>query len=343
MPASADRDPFRFQNGPHWLDQEIATRPAPLRSNIWVMIVNPYDDPTRFSRSHMGKVLLWGLKRKRIEWVLYNPARLRFDPNQFDAVLCWPYGYRLNPDFLANCQTFELRARACGLPVVNSLAGCDLSHSWCLRYWKVGGVECASCQSVRHWCEILLNYPLILRTDNLHLGLNMHLAHNPAEARSIMLTSTSPPIDLAIEFVDTQGPDRFYRKWRSHVIGKVVIPRQVELSRTWKINLQGAQRCPQSVEENREFLSQGEAREDLVALAAKALNADIVALDYAKKSDGSYIFWEGNRQPDLCIDGQMWSQFRSTTGLSDEECVERVRAVSDAIADLIVERACLFN
>jgi len=77
----------------------------------------------------------------------------------------------------------------------------------------------------------------------------------------------------------------------------------------------------------------------LVALAAKALRSDIIALDYSKKTDGSYIFWEGNRNFDLSVGGQMWSQFRRSTGRSREECVESVRVIGDAIGELILERA----
>lgn len=338
MPGFRDED-FVGGNGTNWLQKKIAKRPAPRLENIWVMIVNPYEDPERFARSHMGKVLLWGLKRKRIEWVLHNPARLKFDPDRFDAVLCWPYGFRQNPDFLPNCAVFERRARDCGLPVINGLAGCDLRHTWCLRLWKARGVECPTFQTISGWRGIRLNYPIILRTDHLHLGLNMHLARAPEEARRVLRRDISPPLDLAIEFIDTRGTERLYRKWRSHVIGDKVIPRQVQLSSRWKVNLQEAQRCEQSVEENREFLAQGEPHPKLVAFAAKTLNADIIALDYAKKSDGTYVFWEGNRNFDLSIDGQMWSQFRSTTGLSNEACVDTVRAIGDGIADLIVERA----
>jgi len=333
-------NPFLAQNGEsNWLWQHIANQPRPRPTHARVMIVNPYEDLQYFSRSHMGKVLMWGLKRKKIDWILRNPARWRFNPNRFDAVLCWPYGFRQNPDFLQNCFAFEVLARDSGLPVINSLAGCDLRHAWCLRLWKAGGIECADCQPISGWRDIRVNFPVILRTDDLHLGLNMHLVRDVKEARSILRKEITPPLDLAVEFIDTKGAGGYYRKWRSHVIGNAVIPRQVQLSKNWKVNLDGAQRCAKSVEENRSFLSDGEPQAELVALAARVLNADIIALDYSKKKDGSYIFWEGNRNFDLSVGGHMWSQFRSTTGLSDEESVETVRMIGDAIADLIIERA----
>ncbi len=64
---------------------------------------------------------------------------------------------------------------------------------------------------------------------------------------------------------------RLFRKWRSHVIGNKVIPRQVQLSKTWKVNLDEAEPSEQAVEENRQLISQGEPHAGLVALSAKAL------------------------------------------------------------------------
>jgi hypothetical protein len=345
MLDTAPRDPFLAEDDANWLWQEIIRRPISRPRNARVMVVSPNDDPQRFCRTRMGQVLVWGLKRGGIEWVLRNPAHWRFDPDRYDAVLCWPYGFRNSPGFLRNCRAFERRARDVGLPVINSLAGCDLyhSHRWCLRLWRAGGIECPNCQPILGWKEIRLGYPVILRTDNLHVGLNMHLAQSPKEAQAIFQRNQRPPLDLAIQFIDTNGDGDYYRKWRSHVIGNTVIPRQVQLSRTWKVNLDAAECCAESLEENRTFIFQGEPEAGLVALAAKVLRSDIIGLDYAKKSDGSYIFWEGNRFFDLSVGGHMWSQFRSTTGLSDKECVETVRLIADGIAKLIVERAQGFD
>jgi hypothetical protein len=322
----------------NWLWYRIANRARPQLSNAYIMIVNPFDDPQQFARSHMSKVLIWGLKRRGIEWVLRNPVRQRFNKERFDAVLCWPYGYRESPGFLQDCVELEERARDSGVPVVNSLAGCDLCHSWCLRLWQAAGIQCANYQHISRWKDIHLDYPLILRTDNLHLGLNMQLAIDAKEAKRILRRKIIPPLDVAIEFVDTIGDDSYYRKWRSHVIGNTVIPRQVQLCRTWKVNLDAAECCPESLAENQAFIAEGEPEAELVAFAARALNADVIALDYSKKPDGSYIFWEGNRNFDLSIGGEMWRQYQSTAGFSDDECVEGVRAFGDAITDLIIDR-----
>ena len=111
-----------------------------------------------------------------------------------------------------------------------------------------------------------------------------------------------------------------------------MIPRQVQLSKTWKVNLDEAEPSEQAVEENRQLISQGEPHAGLVALSAKALGYDIIALDYSKKPDGSYVFWEVIRNFDLSVGGRMWSQYRRTTERTHEDCVESVRVIGNAIA-----------
>jgi hypothetical protein len=317
----------------------IAKYPKATVANARVIILTPYADQQQFERSHMGSVLTWGMKRKGVDWVLVNPAQWKFDPDGFDAVLCWPYGFRDVPGFVRKCVAIERRARDRGLAVVNSLAKCDFCHTWCLRLWNKAGIQCAKHQRLREWHAIRLKYPLILRTDHLHRGLNMFLVNDSEEARQVSQLEINPPLDLALEFVDTRSSDGYFRKWRSHVIGNKVIPRQVQLSKSWKVNLDEAEPCEQAVEENRQLISQGEPHAGLVALSARALGADIIALDYSKKPDGSYVFWEGNRNFDLSVGGQMWLQYRRTTGRSHEDCVESVRVIGDAIAALVMERA----
>jgi len=317
----------------------IARYPRATAANVRAAILTPYDDQERFQRSHMGSVLTWGLKRKGVDWVLHNPVSRELDVRGLDAVLCWPYGFREAPGFLRNCAEFERRARDSGLPVINGLAGCNFRHTWCLGLWTATGVPCTKYQRLGRAEGLQLKYPVILRTDGVHRGLNMFLASDLEEARRILQLEVTPALDLGLEFIDTKGADGHYRKWRSHVIGNRVIPRQLQLTTSWKVNLHAALGSEQALEEDREFVAEGEPHAGLVALAAKALRSDIIALDYSKKTDGSYIFWEGNRNFDLSVGGQMWSQFRRSTGRSREECVESVRVIGDAIGELILERA----
>jgi hypothetical protein len=305
-----------------------------------LIILTTYDQD-HFNQSPIARVLAWGLKRKRVHWVLHNPANWKVDADRFDAALCWPYGFRKRPAFVRHCAEFERRSNRIGLPVVNSLADCDFRHTWCLRRWRAAAIPCAPYQRISSWNDIWIEYPVILRADGVHKGVNMFLASDETEAMRICQQEPTPPLDLALKFIDTKNRDGYYRKWRSHVVGNRVIPRQLQLSKTWKVNLDGSASCAQAVEEDRNFIQGGEPHGGLVALAAKVLGADIVALDYSKKPDGSYIFWDGNRNFDLSVGGQMWDQFRRATGRSDEDCLESLKIISDAIADLVIERAQL--
>jgi hypothetical protein len=334
-----DTQAARSKRAPQ-LVRRIARYPRAMVTRVRVAIITAYDDQERFQRSHMGSVLTWGLKRKGVDWVLHNPVN-ELDARQFDAVLCWPYGFREAPGFLRNCLELERRTADNGPPVINGLAGCDFRHTWCLRLWKSAGIPCARYERLGKPEYLQLKYPQILRSDALHRGLNMFFASDSEEAKRILQLGVSPPLDLGLEFVDTRGADGYYRKWRSHVIGNRVIPRQAQLTTSWKVNLDAALASEQALEEDRQFISEGEPHAGLVALAAKALRSDIIALDYSKKPDGSYIFWEGNRNFDLSVGGRMWSQFRRTTGRSREECVQSVRVIGDAMAELIIERAGL--
>jgi hypothetical protein len=316
----------------------IVRYPRPTARVARVIIVTPYSQQ-RFQRSHVGSVLTWGLKRKGVDWVLHDPANKQFKMDGFDVVLSWPYGFREVPSFLQNCLRFEQRARNSGIPVINSLSGCNFRHSWCLRLWTAAGIRCAKYQALAKDWDLQLQYPLILRTDAVHRGLNMFLARDQSQARQIIQIGVTPPLDLALEFVETKGSDGYYRKWRSHVIGDRVIPRQLQLTTGWKVNLDAAEASEQALAEDRQFISEGESNVGLVILAARVLNSDIIALDYSRMADGSYIFWEGNRSFDLSVGGQMWSQFRRSTGRSEEECVESVRIIGDALAELVIERA----
>ena len=77
----------------------------------------------------------------------------------------------------------------------------------------------------------------------------MFLVNDAEEMQRVAQLEITPPLDLALEFVDTRSSDGCFRKWRSHVIGNKVIPRQVQLAKTWKVNLDEAEPSEQAVEE----------------------------------------------------------------------------------------------
>jgi len=287
-----------------------------------------------------SRMLLWGLRANGIDYTLHHPGQLRTDLHDFDAILCWAYGFKQYPAALASCLGFEAMARAAGIPVINSLASFSIAHSSCLRAWTAAGILCPRYQHVARAGDLKLPYPLILRTDGVHRGQHMHLAHNPAEAEAVFQRAANDPSlprpNLAIQYIDTLAPDGYFRKWRSYVIGSRVVPRQLQLSMNWIVNLDGAEPVDQAIEEDREFYRAGEANRELAVRAAAALGSEIVALDYSKRGD-EYVFWEGNRNFDLSIGGKMWRQFCRATGRSNAEAVQSILQVANAIANHVLD------
>lgn len=300
-----------------------------------VLVLTPYPNPAYFEMISSCRMLTWGLKGNGIDYTLHHPGIPRTDLSSFDAVLSWAYGFKQRPAALASCLEFESMARQAGVPVVNSLASFSITHSSCLRAWHLAGIPCAPYQHVASTSDIALPFPVILRTDGVHRGQHMHLARDPDEAEAVFEHADNNPSipkpNLAIQFIDTSGPDGYYRKWRSHVIGSRIVPRQLQLSTNWIVNLDGAQPMQQAVEEDRQFYRDGETSPDIVVRAAAALGSEIVALDYSKHGD-SYIFWEGNRNFDLSVGGRMWRQFCGATGRSDGEAVQSIFRLANAIA-----------
>jgi hypothetical protein len=114
------------------------------------------------------------------------------------------------------------------------------------------------------------------------------------------------------------------------------VPRQLQISAHWIVNLDGAKPIQQAVDEDRAFYRSGETNPEIVMRAAAALGSEIVALDYSRRGD-DYVFWEGNRNFDMSLGGQMWRQFCDATGRSDAEAVQSVFRLANAIAGHVLD------
>jgi hypothetical protein len=316
--------------------RRLGTRRAAAR----LLVLTPYPNPAHFKMINSCRMLLWGLSANGIHYTLHHPGIPRADLHAFDAVLSWAYGFKQRPAALASCLEFEAKARAAGIPVINSLASFSITHSSCLRAWHTAGIPCAPFQHVGGARDITLPFPVILRTDGVHRGKHMYLVNNFEEAEAVFTRASEDPSlpkpNLAIQFIDTRGPDGYFRKWRSHVIGSRVVPRQLQISAHWIVNLDGAKPIQQAVDEDRAFYRSGETNPEIVMRAAAALGSEIVALDYSRRGD-DYVFWEGNRNFDMSLGGQMWRQFCDATGRSDAEAVQSVFRLANAIAGHVLD------
>ena len=315
--------------------------------SVQLLILSNLDRASIFRRGSLHRALRSGLESRPIEWCIHNPAWGAPRLAGVDVVLTWCHHIEGHSRaFRQIAIDAEDECRAAGIPVVNSARNLRrVCHSFCLRRWLDHDIPCALSQRFSTLDEIVLRYPMILRVDGgSHSSLDSFLVSGRAEAEHAMRereASQRARLNLAIEFVETQFPDGFYRKRRSIVVGDRIIPRQHMLCSDWKVKLNSAEASELAIAENRRFLAEGEARGALVGRAAKALGCDILAIDYSPAPDGSYVFWEANHGFRMAGTGRgpKSAKFREATGWSAEECLEHRRTVGGAIADWILRQA----
>ena len=319
---------------------------------VRLLVVTPYESPEDVHDRVAGRWMLHGLAARRIEWQLHQPWLPCPDLAAFDAVLFWSYRHQRN-NYVYWAARVERRCDELGIPAINRVGLCKASHSEFLEIWRRHGIPCAPCRRFARFGDFGLRYPLLLRRDGVHMGQDIHLVHTPGEAEALIerrlreleeLPRRERPkgrLDLAVEFVDTADAEGIYRKWRSYVIGDRVIPRLLSLSRGWLVNFGHLIEDERAREEDRAFVQGGEPNPDLLRQAARLTGADVVALDYARRRDGSYVFWEANRHF-LMLGDKGYEQpdrMHAATGRSPEERRAEDESVGLAVADLVLQRA----
>lgn len=276
---------------------------------IRLLVVTGFRTLEGFQIPMENRTLLWGLDQANIEWRLYNPWKKLPDLDKFDAALITLY-WRHNLNFAFYCKRFEKDCQKAGFPVINTVRNAEGRHSYYLDVWRQHRISCARYQRFRDFDDIRLDtYPLILRRDGVHRGGGMYLVRTPEEARETIRkqhveeaaapvagTRGPQPVNLAVEFVETKTDDNYYCKWRAYVVGDEVIPAHFMRSRSPFVNYKDAALFAGTRSADEAFRRQGEPRPDLLIAAARAADCDILTLDYSVKRDGSYVFWEGNRE-----------------------------------------------
>jgi hypothetical protein len=320
--------------------------------SVRLLVVTPYESPEEVHDRVAGRSTLQGLDARGIRWRLHQPWLPTPDLRSFDAVLFWSYRHQRN-NYIYWAARVERRCDELGIPVINRLELCNAPHSRFLEIWGRHGIPCAACRRFARFGDFGLLYPLLLRREGVHRGQDVHLARTPAEAEALIegrvrdlaeLPRRERPkgrLDLAVEFVDTADAEGIYRKWRSYVIGDRVIPRLLSLSRGWLVNFGHLIEDERAREEDRVFVKGGEPSPDLVRAAARLTGADVVALDYGKRPDGGYVFWEANRHF-LMLGDKGYEQpdrMHAATGRSPEERQAEDDQVGLAVAELVLRRA----
>ena len=293
-----------------------------------------------------GRALLWGLEQREIRWQIYQPGT---DPvpdlGEYDALLAWSFMvYRLSRAYLPVARELEAQALARGIPVINSVQRCDAPHSFFLETWREHGIPCARCQGFERVEDLELDYPLLLRRDGVHRGEDLYFVRTPEDARRLVRDREKDgkePLNLAVEFVDARDRNGLYSRYRSWVVGDVIIPISVLVSDHWMVNYSHFDDDEVAARYGRDFLDRGEPNAAEVRAAARLTGSDVVALDYARCPEGRYVFWEANRHF-LTLEDYGETPSGGFTRATGVDAAGRRKAFEDlgwALADLVVERA----
>jgi hypothetical protein len=141
-----------------------------------------------------------------------------------------------------------------------------------------------------------LSLPLIVREDWGH-GYRMLRVETDVEVRAVCLEDFNRPV--AVEFIDVQGQDGLYRKYRSVVCGDICVPQSLHVSEDWRVHGSPSQAVynEKVVNEEIDFSSKRDERHEDFVAASRALGLEFVAFDYSFDRSGDLVVWEANPFP----------------------------------------------
>ena len=265
-----------------------------------ILIVGSDKIENGIQKRKLGRLLLESLKENNIQWDIYFPTVVQpLNLQAYDGVFIWSHIVYRDLQYRAGAHDIEQQARKAGIPIINSIINAEAPHSFFLERWREVGIHCARVQRFEKFEDIHLNYPLILRRDGVHKGLDVFLVNDANEAKTLIQArqqgSALNNLDTAIEFYDAQCEDGYYRKYRSYVIGQRIIHRHLQVADSWLVNFDHSISNLAIRDEHRSFMETGNQNDDIILNAAAATGHEIVALDYSIDKEGNHIFWECNR------------------------------------------------
>jgi len=140
-----------------------------------------------------------------------------------------------------------------------------------------------------------LSYPFFIREDQRHGG-SMSLICNYKDLGKFPWKNFLQPV--AVEFIDIQSKDGYYRKYRYVMMGNVGVPRHLVISGNWCTHADGRINTNPAREEELRYLQCiSDPNHARLNQARMALGFDFVAFDYGYDQEGSLVVWEPNPLP----------------------------------------------
>jgi len=263
---------------------------------------------------------------------------------QYQVVIPWSHGWEADQnqyELQKGAMAFIQMAQEAGLPVFSAIPS-SVGHDQCYIAWGPHGL-CPKHQRIKLGDKVELSWPVLVRASKkMSQGMMIYQAGTQREVDQLL--QSCPDLDLAVEYVDVRSEDGLYRKYRSYVVGDSIIPRQVMISRDWKVTLQSTVGFfnSGSPEENKRFLSDPDPERDALLLkAAKLVGLDAGAIDFSFRSDGSLVVWEINACYGMAGKGRSTKDiaFRRATGLTEEDVLEREQQLGFLAAKEILFRS----
>ncbi|MCW5963948.1 MAG: hypothetical protein KIT83_07910 [Bryobacterales bacterium] len=217
-------------------------------------------------------------------------------------------------------------ARARGIRLVNPPE--NLSNtikSTQARLWRDAGIPTPRHHSYSSYEELMsltstLDYPVLIKSDLLHVQAHMHVCQTAADLRALKPEQIACPGSVA-DFIDTREtyrqirPDsvwgRFYHKKRACLIGSRSFNNHVFFSTNPIVGASTCtfrhytnpnpiarwtadRRCRDEVALDYAFFEAPPEHTNLIRRAGEALGLEYLAIDYATTADGRPILWEAN-------------------------------------------------
>jgi hypothetical protein len=194
-------------------------------------------------------------------------------------------------------RALEVRARALGIAVLQPGAALDRGRkSVQSRILRDAGFDTPPVGPIAATA-----FPLVVRSDVTHAGDLLRCDTPDVLARADLSAVREP---VASPFVETRGPDGFYRKRRYFLADGIGAPRHLQVSSHWLVRMDARDQRPAFVEEELRYTGAPDPNHDLLERARRALGLDWVAFDYSERRAGGIVIWEANPQPTLWVEDE---------------------------------------
>lgn len=148
--------------------------------------------------------------------------------------------------------------------------------------------------------EHALGFPFLLRAPGFHTGQYFLKIDTPSDLDAALADLPGSQI-MAIEYLEARGADGLYRKYRTMMIGGVLYPLHLALSRNWKVHYFSADmaEAPLHRAEEEAFLADmpGVLGPSVMAgleAITRELCLDYGGMDFAVSANGEILLFETN-------------------------------------------------